>query len=318
LQIVFQLRNAAVETGKSVRSGEIKNSYGVTYNGSLSSVLQLKDDPSKLVCHAVRNMKIETFLQGDPFFREQQLDQYFLPSALFNDSAAFDTCAVVSSSGSLKDSGLGARIDANDFVIRFNNAPTGGEHARDVGSKTSLRIVNSQVVGRPQFKFLESQDMYADPPVLVWDPSSYDGSLQRWYANPDYPFFETFFSRRLMRPFDKLHLLRPASLWSLWDWLQAHSKYPLLPNPPSSGFLGLAVALGHCRHVHVYEYVPSMRLTKRCHYYDVEENLGCTMGDWHPLAAEKLVSLAMNVGDKTQVYSDGYLTIPGCVGGKSK
>ena len=70
----------------------------------------------------------------------------------------------------------------------------------------------------------------------------------------------------------------------------------------------------HCRVVHVYEYVPSMRLTKRCHYYDAEENLGCSIGDWHPLAAEKLAAIAMNVADKKQVYSDGYLTIPGAPG----
>ena len=41
----------------------------------------------------------------------------------------------------------------------------------------------------------------------------------------------------------------------------------------SPGFLGLLLTLRHCRKVRVYEYVPSMRLTKRCHYYDEEENL---------------------------------------------
>ncbi len=77
------------------------------------------------------------------------------------------------------------------------------------------------------------------------------------------------------------------------------------------GFLGIMLALHHCRSVNVYEYVPSMRLTKRCHYYDDEENLGCTIGDWHPLAAEKLVSLALNQADKLKVFSDGVLVIPG-------
>ena len=49
----------------------------------------------------------------------------------------------------------------------------------------------------------------------------------------------------------------------------------------------------HCKLVHVYEYVPSMRLTKKCHYYDENENLGCTIGDWHPLAAEKILALGI-------------------------
>ena len=71
------------------------------------------------------------------------------------------------------------------------------------------------------------------------------------------------------------------------------------------------MAMLHCHIVHVYEYVPSMRLTKRCHYYDENENLGCTIGDWHPLAAEKLLALAVNVGNDAEVYAEGFLTIPG-------
>jgi len=88
------------------------------------------------------------------------------------------------------------------------------------------------------------------------------------------------------------------------DWLQAESKWPLLPNPPSSGFLGLTLAMLRCQTVHVYEYVPSMRLTTRCHYYAEEENLGCTIGEWHPLATEKLTAIALNVGNVTQERID--------------
>ena len=46
-----------------------------------------------------------------------------------------------------------------------------------------------------------------------------------------------------MRPEDEVHLLNPKSLWSIWDWLQSESKWNLLPNPPSSGFLGLGYKL---------------------------------------------------------------------------
>ena len=61
-------------------------------------------------------------------------------------------------------------------------------------------------------------------------------------------------------------LVNPAvaeSLWSMWDWLQSVTAWPLLPTPPSSGFLGLVLLLHHCTSVHVFEYIPSMRLTKR-------------------------------------------------------
>ena len=104
-----------------------------------------------------------------------------------------------------------------------------------------------------------------------------------------------------METFDNYgsHSTKPILIFR--DWLQSESKWPLLPNPPSSGFLGLILALLRCQTVHVYEYVPSMRLTKRCHYYEEEENLGCTIGEWHPLATEKLMAISLNVGNVTQV-----------------
>lgn len=114
-----------------------------------------------------------------------------------------------------------------------------------------------------------------------------------------------------MRPEDDVHLMHPQSLWSIWNWLQSESKWPLLPNPPSSGFLGMILAILKCKTVHVYEYVPSMRLTKRCHYYDENENLGCTIGDWHPLAAEKLLALALNEANDTDTFAQGFITIKG-------
>ena len=49
----------------------------------------------------------------------------------------------------------------------------------------------------------------------------------------------------------------------------------------------------------------------RCHYYDEEDNLGCTLGDWHPLSAEKLTALSLNIGTEMEVFRDGFITIPG-------
>lgn len=309
-QIVSQLRKAIVDTGKAVEMGEVSNVYHVKANVSRANYLRISEDARQLACSALAKTRIQTFRRGDPFFREQQLDEFLMSHDLLQ-GRYFNKCGVVPSSGSLLNSNLGTHIDANDFVIRFNNAPTRG-FTQDVGDKTSLRIVNSQVVGKPEFHFLDSNDdLYSASPVLVWDPSGYGAAIRDWYANPDYPFFETFFSKRLMRPEEELHLLDPRTLWHIWEWMQTRTKPPLLPNPPSSGFLGILLAMHHCQVVHVYEFIPSMRLTKRCHYYDNEENFGCTIGDWHPLAAEKLLALAMNVGEKLQVFSEGFITITG-------
>jgi len=322
-QIVSQLRSAVISTGKSVQSGEVKNIYNVEYHGKKAAKLKPLKSPDQLVCSAWRQVKIRTFLQNNDFFKKHQLDE-FLPKSLLNllksnpknSSVQYNNCGVVSSAGSMLHSKLGKKIDANDFVIRFNAAPTEGFET-DVGAKTSLRIINSQVVSDPSFKFLDEShlspvQLFSKSPVLVWDPSGYNSSLDEWYGGgADFPFFQTYFSKRLMRPEDDVHLLDPQSLWSIWNWLQSQSKWPLLPNPPSSGFLGLVMAMLHCSKVHVYEYVPSMRLTKRCHYYDDNENLGCTIGDWHPLAAEKLLALGLNIGNDSEVFAQGFLTLPG-------
>jgi hypothetical protein len=55
------------------------------------------------------------------------------------------TCAVVGNSGTLLGAGRGAQIDAHDLVIRLNNARVAG-YAADVGAKTSLSFVNSNVL----------------------------------------------------------------------------------------------------------------------------------------------------------------------------
>ena len=52
--------------------------------------------------------------------------------------------AIIGSSGTLLGSGLGSKIDSFDEVIRFNRAPTNGFES-DVGSKTTLRVVNNHV-----------------------------------------------------------------------------------------------------------------------------------------------------------------------------
>jgi len=316
-QIVSQLRSAVISTGKSVQGEEVKNIYGVNYHGPKSSKLEAQKSPEELVCAAREKIKIETFLKNNAFFKKHQLDEFLpeKPMSLF-ENGLYKSCGVVSSAGSLLHSKLGDKIDQDDFVIRFNAAPT-KEYEVDVGSKTSLRIINSQVVANPSFKFLDESHLspvqiFGKSPVLVWDPSGYNASLEEWYSGgADFPFFQTYFSKRLMQPESEVHLLNPKSLWSVWNWLQSESKWDLLPNPPSSGFLGLVLALLNCDTVHIYEYVPSMRLTKRCHYYDSDENLGCTIGDWHPLAAEKLLALALNIGNDTEVFADGFLTLPG-------
>ncbi|KAK4008271.1 beta-galactoside alpha-2,6-sialyltransferase 2 [Daphnia magna] len=221
----------------------------------------------------------------------------------------YGSCAIVSSAGALLDSDLGNFIDGHDYVVRFNNAPTMGFEV-DVGNKTSLRILNSQILSKPQFNFFNSS-LYRNVSLLVWDPSKYNATLEQWACSPDFPFVDAFFSRRRHLQDEDLHLMDPRGLWDLWDYLSLHSPLPIPPNPPSSGFIGLALTLSFCDYVDMIEFVPSLRMTKRCHYYDTHEDVGCTLGDWHPLAAEKLLVLSLNPADDHAIFVNGYVRIPG-------
>ena len=74
---------------------------------------------------------------------------------------------------------------------------------------------------------------------------------------------------------------------------------------------GLALTLSFCDSVDMVEYVPSLRMTELCHYYDSNEDMGCTVGDWHPLAAEKLLVLSLSPNEDEAVFHGGYVRISG-------
>lgn len=71
--------------------------------------------------------------------------------------------------------------DGHDYVVRFNNAPTLGFEV-DVGNKTSLRILNSQILSKSRFNFVNSS-LYKNVSLLVWDPSKYNATLEQVSEN---------------------------------------------------------------------------------------------------------------------------------------
>lgn len=283
------------------------NGYNVSYD------TQRKVD-SKSICLS-SHLKVRTLRRKDlseDSIAEHDLRQLMTRKKLFPSNSdqqpAFKTCAVISSAGSLYQSKLGAFIDEHDLVMRFNHAPTEG-YEDDVGTKTTIRIVNSQVVSKSKFDFLNNP-LFRNITIAAWDPGRYNATLNEWIQSPDYDMFANFKRFMQEQPEASAHLIDPRSLWRLWESLQSY--YPgqkIRQNPPSSGFVGIALLVPHCHSIAVIEYVPSTRLTGRCHYYEELHDARCTFGSWHPLAAEKLMVLDYNSADQFTTFQSGIVRI---------
>ncbi|KAL1140594.1 hypothetical protein AAG570_000524 [Ranatra chinensis] len=305
-RLIIRLRSVLHDESSVFRS-KYDNPYNVNYKGLQKSI---NIPPHQLLCRLKESVpRINTITGNESAFKTTLIKKLVPHTPLFEENEHYNNCAIVSNAGALNGSNLGNFIDQHDLVLRFNHAPTQG-FEKDVGSKTTIRILNSQVVSKKEFKFLKSK-LYSNIKLLAWDPCNYTSTLDKWRDKPDFDIFTPYIKHRMAKPNTNFHILDPRVLWTLWDFLQSHTPVRIRRNPPSSGFLGLSLLLPHCRKVHMFEYIPSVRLTPRCHYFDNEVDTSCTFGVWHPLAAEKLITLALNEENEYVTFETGYVSIPG-------
>ncbi|XP_032629342.1 CMP-N-acetylneuraminate-beta-galactosamide-alpha-2,3-sialyltransferase 1 [Chelonoidis abingdonii] len=156
---------------------------------------------------------------------------------LERDSSRCRRCAVVGNSGNLRQSQYGQDIDAHDFVLRMNRAPTAGFES-DVGSKTTHHFVYPE-----SFRDLaENVSMIVIPFKtldLRWIVSALTtGTINFTYAPVP---------RKIKVKRDKILVYHPVFIKYVYDhWLQHHGRYP------STGILSLIFALHLCDEVDVY------------------------------------------------------------------
>ncbi|XP_006884171.1 PREDICTED: beta-galactoside alpha-2,6-sialyltransferase 1 [Elephantulus edwardii] len=281
------------------------NKYKVSYKGPGPGV---KMSAEALRCHLRDRVNVSMVEPTDFPFNTSEWEG-FLPKENFRTKAGpWGRCAVVSSAGSLKSSQLGQEIDDHDAILRFNAAPT-ASFQKDVGTKTTIRLINSQLV-TTDGRFLRDS-LYSEGILIVWDPSIYHSDIPKWYQHPDYNFFKNFKSYRKMHPDQPFYILRPQMPWELWEILQEISPEAIQPNPPSSGMLGIMIMMTLCDQVDIYEFLPSKRKTDVCYYYQKFFDSACTMGAYHPLLFEKNMVKHLNQGTDEDIYLHGKATLPG-------
>ncbi|XP_015921292.1 beta-galactoside alpha-2,6-sialyltransferase 2 isoform X2 [Parasteatoda tepidariorum] len=234
-QLLVQLRKAQLAAGNVLfhKDKHEHNFYKVKFkrkNGRYS-----KKSQHELICDLKEKVTMRMLDKNIEPFKKLGYDKYFPLKSLYETFQKHNTCAIVSSAGSMYKSKLGKEIDSHDIVLRFNSAPTEG-FEEDVGSKTTIRFLNSQVVSKPEFDFLNSP-LYQNITLIVWDPSKYHGSLEEWYKKPDFDLFSSYWLHRQIYPDQQFYILHPDALWAAWDFIQSNTAVHIEPNPPSSGFL---------------------------------------------------------------------------------
>mmetsp|Transcript_39355 Transcript_39355/g.125552 ORF Transcript_39355/g.125552 Transcript_39355/m.125552 type:complete len:325 (+) Transcript_39355:183-1157(+) len=151
----------------------------------------------------------------------------------------FKTCAVVGNSGSLLESQYGEDIDAHDMVIRFNAGVTDG-YEQFVGQKTTFRILNN------------------------WDSAPKEAGEVTISTIRNYEIKNWVTSIRTNK--DRLNsafMVDPEFLCHAWEWVGNRG------HKPSSGVVGVVLALKACEKVRTYGFQAGNYFSKtsRPHYY---------------------------------------------------
>ncbi|XP_036425699.1 beta-galactoside alpha-2,6-sialyltransferase 2b [Colossoma macropomum] len=296
----------SVRLQKAKKANTNTNKYSVTYVQQQSKQLEKKE----LLCQLKQQVQVRTLDGAEEPFASLGWKQLVPSQPLLKlHGTPYKTCAAVCSAGAILKSSLGKEIDSHDAVVRFNSAPTEG-YDNDVGNKTTIRLVNSKVMGEPEYNF-NTSSLYKNVTLVAWDASNYSSDLHQWYKNPDFDLFTVYKDYRTLSPEQPFYILHPEFIWSLWKVVQANTNENIQTNPPSSGFIGIALMMGLCEQIDVYEFIPSKRHTTLCHYYTKDRDMACTLGAYHPLLFEKLLVRRMTTTSHSDFSNKGKVTLPG-------
>ncbi|XP_070561465.1 beta-galactoside alpha-2,6-sialyltransferase 2-like [Ptychodera flava] len=282
-------------------------SHGVKYTGIMgkTSLVSGRD----LLCRFKTAQKLFFLDQNTSPYKEIGLGQYFRNDNGFdNFKNIFSSCAVVGSSSYMNGSALGAEIDSHNAVLRFNMAPTKG-FEKDVGTKTTIRVINNQVLGEKNADKLA--EIIGNETLFLWKDGVYNGNLYRWYRERATQNFFADFLKWVHQRGQRLqpYVIHPSSLWNAWDLIQEHSKEAIRKEVPTSGFVGVLIMLRLCQKVDIYGYITPDNSS--CHYFPM--NRQCAPLSWHPIFPERGVvkRLSERAVQDPLAAEKGLITVPG-------
>ncbi|XP_071812310.1 CMP-N-acetylneuraminate-beta-1,4-galactoside alpha-2,3-sialyltransferase-like [Apostichopus japonicus] len=235
--------------------------------------INIKELPVYVDKNFLRNKKLMEFAQ--PFgFKEvdthvmhvlQYVTQSSLPLELETKSCL--RCVVIGNSGILRNSLLGEVIDNFDVIIRMNDAPT-AHFGKDVGSRTTIRLAYPESAFRQKENYGPNWQMVIiayKPMDLIWLHTVVQGKTMKTGEG-----FWKKIAKAVHKSPEEIRLLNPEVLQTgaelIGSTIEADNKNK---NVPTTGFIGITMALKMCDEVSVAGFGYDIDKPKsHLHYYD--------------------------------------------------
>ncbi|XP_067270170.1 alpha-N-acetylgalactosaminide alpha-2,6-sialyltransferase 5b isoform X2 [Pseudorasbora parva] len=208
------------------------------------------------------------------------------------------SCALVTSSGHMTGSDRGSEIDRKECVIRMNDAPTKG-YQRDVGQRTSLRVVAHSSMQRVLRNRLELLNSSQGTFFIFWGPGNYMRRDGKGLVYNNLRLMKQVMPKLQVYVISRLKMLHFDELFKKETGKDRKRSNSWL----STGWFTMAIALEVCDGIDVYGMIPpefckSPKPSVPYHYYEPAGPDECTMylsheqgrhGSHHRFITEKRV-----------------------------
>ncbi|XP_075895439.1 alpha-N-acetylgalactosaminide alpha-2,6-sialyltransferase 5b isoform X2 [Nelusetta ayraudi] len=188
------------------------------------------------------------------------------------------TCALVTSSGHLIGSQRGREIDSFECVIRMNDAPVAG-HWRDVGRRTSLRVVAHSSLQRVLRNRQELLNASQDAAYIFWGPSNSMRRDGKGQVYNNLRLQSQLLPRLRVFVISRLKMLKFDELFKRETGIDRKKSNSWL----STGWFTMAIALELCDRVNVFGMAPPEHCRSPSHpsvpyhYYEPSGPDECSM-----------------------------------------